>query len=92
MATCVTAQAEVPRESVEFFPVNVLLDGAPTNDFSTSVAARGTRPTTWTPATVVGGRAGVMIAGLQPGTYRVWARVSADPESIVVMAGTVVVT
>lgn len=69
-----------PRESVEFQPVNVTRDGvAVTSDVFFAIVSDGARPATFTPATVMDGMAGVMVAGLSAGIYRIFAQVTADP-------------
>ncbi|HJV99425.1 MAG TPA: hypothetical protein VJ617_10055 [Arthrobacter sp.] len=77
-----------PRESVEFQPVNVTQDGiAVTSGLSFAVVADGTRPTTFTAATVLDGKSGVLLTGLTPGTYRVFAKLTNSPEIPVIDCG-----
>lgn len=84
---------EVPRESVEFLPVPVTVSGGEVTNFQTAITPAGTaRPTVWTNAVILGADAGVMIQNLTPGTYKVWAKITAGFEVIVVHVGNVVVT
>lgn len=77
-----------PRESVEFQPVTVTRDGVSVNSGLTfAVVADGARPVTFTAATVVDGVAGVLVAGLAAGTYRVFAQFEASPEIPVIDCG-----
>lgn len=77
-----------PRESVEFQPVKVTRDGVTvTEDLSYAVVRDGHRPETFTPATIVGQATGVMVSGLTPGTYRIYAKMTAGPETPVVDCG-----
>ena len=79
----------VERETAEHLPVPVYVDGTLTTDFETSVTKWPVRPTIWVDAVVdPDGDAGVVVAGLTPGTYQVWVRVNG---AIVVAAGTVTV-
>ena len=77
-----------PRESVEFQPVKVTVDGtAVTTDLTFAIVRDGQRPVDFVPATVLGPDAGVMVAGLAPGTYRIFAQVTSYPEVPVVDCG-----
>jgi hypothetical protein len=77
-----------PRESVEFQPVTVTRDGiAVTTGLSFAIVADGTRPATFTPATILAGKAGVMVSGLSRGTYRIFAQLDASPEVPVIDCG-----
>ncbi|MGZ4659829.1 MAG: hypothetical protein ACXVYB_00960 [Arthrobacter sp.] len=77
-----------PRESVEFMPVQVTLDGAAvTTDVSFAIVPDGHRPVTFTPATILLGVPGVMLGGLAAGTYRVYARIASGPETPVIDCG-----
>jgi hypothetical protein len=77
-----------PRESVEFQPVTVTRDGiAVTTGLSFAIVADGARPTTFTAATILGGKAGVMVSGLARGTYRIFAQLDASPEVPVIDCG-----
>ena len=76
------------RESVEFQPVDVKLAGVSiTESVSFSIVPDGDRPVTFVPAGVYGGKAGVMIQGLGPGTYRIFAKVNNSPEVPVIDCG-----
>lgn len=77
-----------PRESVEFLPVTVRVDGVTvTTDVEFSVVAAGARPGTFAAPTSLDGSIGVMVTGLDPGTYTVWAQVTSAPETPVVDCG-----
>lgn len=77
-----------PRESVEFQPVTVTRDGiAVTTGLSFAIVPDGTRPATFTAATILGGKAGVMVSGLARGTYRIFAQLDASPEIPVIDCG-----
>jgi hypothetical protein len=77
-----------PRESVEFQPVIVTRDDeALTTGVSFAIVPDGDRPTTFTAATVLDGRVGVMIQGLARGTYRIFAQVDNAPEVPVIDCG-----
>lgn len=79
---------DYPRESVEFQPVQVTLNGAPVvSGVSLAVVRDGQRPVTFTPAQTMDGLTGVMIGGLAPGAYRVYAQLSAGLETPVVDCG-----
>jgi hypothetical protein len=77
------------RESVEFQPVNVTVDGSPViADLLFAIVRDGQRPVTFSPGYVIGTESGVMIAGLEPGTYRIYAQVTAAwPETPVLDCG-----
>lgn len=76
-----------PRETVEFLEVVVTLDGVPCDTFQVCIAPYRARPSGWAPAVTVAGKRGVMIAGLAPGSYVVWARVPDNPETPVIDCG-----
>lgn len=82
-----------PRETVEFQPIVITKDGVPvTTGVVTAIVAHGTRPTTWTAATVLGLEIGVMISGLTPGTYDVYAKITDSPEIPVMDCGSFAIT
>lgn len=77
-----------PRESVEFQPVLVTLDGEPiTANVEFSITNMTARPSDWSAATVLQNQVGVMIVGLSVGTYKVWARITDSPEIPVIDCG-----
>lgn len=81
-----------PRESIEFLPVRITVDGfPPTDPVQVSVTSHRDRPTSWEAPVTLEGETGLMVAGREPGTYRVWARVISDPETPVISCGTFVV-
>lgn len=78
----------IALESIEFLPVDVLVDGAVTSDIvKVSVVTAGSRPGTWVVTTTLDGKNGTIISGLAPGIYDVWIQVSDDPETPVILAG-----
>jgi hypothetical protein len=79
-----------PRETVEFQPVVVTVDGATvTTGVTFAVLAPGNRPVTgWAAATTLGGKIGFMITGMAPAIYAVWAKVASSPETPVIYCGT----
>lgn len=76
------------RESVEFQQVDVKLDGQlMSGGISFAIVPDGQRPVTFTEAVVFGGKSGVMIQGLDRGTYRIFAKVVSSPEVPVIDCG-----
>lgn len=81
------------RESTEFQAVTITVDGTPvTSGVTFCVAPDGTRPATFTAPTTVAGKIGVLITGYQPGVYRVWAKVTSNPEIPVLNCGYITIT
>lgn len=83
----------LPRETVEYIPVEVTVNGVVTTtgvDFA--VVADGARPSAWSAAVVLNSATYVLITGLSAGQYRIWARVSAAPETPVIECGYITVT
>jgi hypothetical protein len=79
------------RETLEFLPVVVTVDGDPvTDDVEFAIVPAGGRPDDWEAAETLGTAIGVMVAGtaLGTGTFQVYARVTDAPEVPVVDAGT----
>lgn len=77
-----------PRESVEFQPVNIMVEGTPVlTGLSFAVVPDGSRPVTFSPADMVGGRPGFYVGGFGPGTYRVFAQLENPPETPVIDCG-----
>ena len=77
-----------PRESVEFQPVRVTQDGAAvTTDLSFAVVRDGQRPVEFTAAVVLAGVTGIMVSGLEPGTYRIYAKLTTAAEIPVIDCG-----
>ena len=78
----------IPRESTEFIPVEVTVDGAAvTTGVQFAVIGRNERPSVWTAPVTLGGKIGVMVGGYAPGDYYVWARIQGSPEVPVIAAG-----
>jgi hypothetical protein len=84
----VSTASSIPRESSEWHPFTVTVDGTPvTTGVETAVTTISARPATWTPATVRDGKTLIRIAGLTPSTYRAWARITRSDETAVVDLG-----
>jgi|GEM_PF-2002266 len=82
----------VPRETVEYIPVVVYLNGVvTTTGVSFAVVPDGTRPSSWTAATVLNSATYTLISGLSVGLYNVFAKVSAAPETPVILCGQITV-
>lgn len=84
-----------PRESVEFQPILVTVDGTTvTANVETQITSVSGRPSSsaWIPAVTLDGQIGLMIEGLSVGTYEVWARVSDSPEIPVIDCGSFAVS
>lgn len=79
------------KESIEFQPIEVELDGTPHNTFEVCIVPDGERPASWQPSTLLGGKPGVMIEGLALGAYDVYVKVTSTPEVPVMKAGVVVI-
>ena len=82
-----------PRESVEFQPVTVLVDGvAVTTGVTFCVTPPGVRPVTFTAPTTLGGKIGVMVTGFPVGVNKVWGRVVSAPETPLIECGEFIIT
>lgn len=87
------ATMSYPRETTEFQPVNVQVDGVEvTTNLDLTIVPNGQRPSVWAAPYALDGKTGVMITGLAPGLYRIWARVTDNPEVVVIDCGMVVVS
>lgn len=81
------------RETVDFQPVNVTVGGAPvTAGVSLCVVPEDQRPAAFSPAVVRGPTLGVVIAGMSPGTYDVYAKVAAGADVPVIKCGSFIVS
>lgn len=82
-----------PRESIEFQPVTVTLNGLNiTAGVLFQVAPTGDRPTgAWVAPTTLSGVIGVMVSGQLPGVYTVWAQIASSPETTVLNCGSYIV-
>lgn len=80
--------ATIQRESVELVTLNVSVDDEAITDFQVCIVLQGQRPITWTDATVIGSDSGALVSGLAQGLYSVFVKVSDDPETPVLFAGT----
>ena len=77
-----------PKESVEFQPVTITVDGvAVTSGVKLSVVAYGSAPGTFVNPTVLGSQIGFMVGTYAPGNYGVWAQVTDSPEIPVIDCG-----
>lgn len=86
---------EIPRESVEFVAVTVLVDGSPAigTEVELSVARITERPTTWAQPVQLDGKVGLLTGDYDAGSYTVWARVTAGGiEQPVVNCGRLTIT
>lgn len=81
-----------PKESVEFQPVTVTVDGvAVTSGVKFSVVAWGSAPGTFSTPTTLGGQIGVMVGTYLPGNWGVWAQVTSSPETPVINCGSFII-
>lgn len=79
---------EFQRETKEFLAVRVTRNKvAVTSGVEVAISRRGTRATEWTPAVIVNGLTGIIVQGLTPGQYDVWARTDTGVETPVLPAG-----
>jgi hypothetical protein len=77
-----------PRETVEFQPVAVTVNGTPvTTGVQFAIAAAGARPITWAAPVTLNAQIGVMVENLQPGVWHVWAQITSTPEIPVIDCG-----
>ena len=82
-----------PRETTEFQAVTVTVDGAVvTTGVTFCVVPDQARPVTFITATSLSGKIGVMVTGLAPGNWRVFAKVASSPETPVIDCGLFTVT
>lgn len=85
----------LPRESLEYVTFGVTLDGDPvpsTTAVQVSVTPRDERPGMWQSPVIVGTDLAVLVGGYQAGVYRLWVRVTDNPEVPVIDAGLIVIT
>lgn len=83
----------IPRESREYLFVTVRQDTVVvTAGVRLAITAEDARPTEWVDATVISNATAILVDGLAPGRYRVWAEVSVGSERIVEPAGTLIIT
>jgi len=83
-----------PRETTEFVPVTVTVDGVSvTSGVQFSITNGQTRPTVWMESVTLDDQIGFMLtAPLTVGAYRVWAKVTDSPEIPVIECGSYRVT
>ena len=80
------------RESIEFCPVSITVNGtAVTTGVTFNIASSGDRPGTFGTAVTLGTAIGVMVTSLSPGGYAVWAKVVSSPETPVLNCGSFIV-
>ena len=85
--------ATFPRESIEFLPVTVTVDGvAVTAGVTFAVVASPARPTTFIAAVTAGATIGITVGTYPPGLYEVWAKVVAGTETPVINCGNIRIT
>jgi len=80
-----------PRESVEFQPILITLDGVTvTTAVETQITTPAARPssTGWITAATLSGEIGTMVSGLATGSWTVLARITSSPEIPVINCGT----
>jgi hypothetical protein len=77
-----------PRETVEHLPVPVTVDGAlVTTGVTLAVVAKGERPVTFATPLTLNGKIGVLLTGMAPGFWDVYAKVSSSSETPVIYCG-----
>lgn len=77
-----------PRETIEFLPAPITVDGVPVvTGIQYSIVPLYGRPTVWVAQLTVGAEIGVMVQALDPGTYNVFAKITASPEVPVILCG-----
>lgn len=78
-----------PRETVEFLAVPVTVNGTlVTSNVTFAVVRKGTRPAiTFEDAITLEGKIGIMIEGMVPGVWQVYAKVHSNPEIPVIDCG-----
>jgi len=82
-----------PRETTEFCAVTITVNGAPvTTGVTICLTPHNTRPVTWVAPTTLNGAIGVMLTGLTPGYYDIWAKISSSPETPVIDCGYIQIT
>jgi hypothetical protein len=81
-----------PRETIEFQPIDITVDGAPATAAQYQLTTGSNRPTgAWTNVTTLGGKVGFLVSGLTAGRYLVWAKLSSAPETPVILVGAFIV-
>ena len=82
-----------PRETIEFQAVTVTVNNVPvTTGVTFCDVPSGARPVTFAPAVTLSGQIGVMVQGYGPGTRDIYAKVTANPETPVILAGSYTIT
>jgi hypothetical protein len=88
----VSAPPPFQRETYEFQPINVTVNGsAVTTGVEVAIVELGARPSTWGTVTTIGTAIGVMVSGTAlggVGTFEVYAKVTDSPEVPVLNCGT----
>lgn len=81
-----------PRETVEFLPVTVTVDGVVVTTGVQFAKTTGTnRPTTWVAQYDLDGKIGILLSGETPGTYHLYAKVTDAPEVPVIDCGSYII-
>lgn len=83
-----------PQETKEYQPIKVFVDGIEVfENVDVAIVPTNTRPTVWSPAIVLdSGHLAVLVDGLDPDIWNVWARVTTDDEIAVIYCGNFRVT
>jgi hypothetical protein len=81
-----------PRETIEFQPIDITVDGQPAVAAQYQLTTGSNRPSgAWTNVTSLGGKVGFLISGLAVGRYLCWAKLSSAPETPVILVGAFIV-
>jgi hypothetical protein len=81
-----------PRETIEFQPIDITVDGQPAVAAQYQLTTGDARPSgAWTNVTTLGGKVGFLISGLAVGRYLCWAKLSSAPETPVILVGAFIV-
>jgi hypothetical protein len=81
-----------PRETIEFQPIDITVDGAPAVAAQYQLTTGSARPSgAWTNVTALGGKVGFLITGLAVGRYLVWAKLTSAPETPVILVGAFII-
>lgn len=84
---------ELPREGVEFVETKVTVDGCKvTTGLEVSTTTGRERPSAWQAATILDGKAGILVDGLPVGEHLVWVRIVSAPETPVVQCDRIRIT
>lgn len=83
-----------PQETKEFQPIRVRVDGVEVlTGVEVAVVAPSARPTTWVaPSIMESGQLAILVDGIAPGSWNVWAKVTTVDEAAVIYCGNFKVT